>query len=152
MNKTTINPSEIGKQLAIPQVNVIEDGKEVVRPDVLQAVVQLASLGQLAKIRKSLEKAEYRGIEDPRVLLCTDQLQYIDLINRHPDTPWIAAYFINTGPDTAIIGINEPHEGFLLFRNATITVNREHADERIRGLYYQCNLGETATVFVTGQY
>ncbi|GAI59664.1 unnamed protein product, partial [marine sediment metagenome] len=62
-DKTTIIPSELGKllgtQLARPTIvtpKIIEEGKEIVRPDALQAVVQLAQLGQLTKIRKALEK------------------------------------------------------------------------------------------------
>jgi len=149
MDKTLINPSELGKQLAIPQVKVIEDGKEIVRPDVIQAITQLATLGQLTKIRKSLEKEEFEGKEDPRTLNATDEIQSIDL---NLFTPWIGAYFVNDGPDPVRISINRPYAQFELGVDETITVDHAHADERIRVIHYICNPAETASVRVIGQF
>lgn len=152
MDKTVINPSELGKQLAVPQIKVVEDGKEVIRPDVIQAITQLAQLGQLTKIRKSLEKEEFEGVEDQRWLNATDQLQWIGLIDRYPNTPWISAFFTNYGPDLVRIAINETYDEFELLINETVTIDRSHADERIRRIYYVCNLGDTALVKVIGEY
>ena len=154
-NKTTIIPSELGKALARPTVvtpKILEDGKEVVRPDVLQAVTQLAQLGQLAKIRKSIDRQNFEGVEDPRTLNATDQLQWLDLIKYHPNTPWIGAFFINHGPDEVMIGLNQPDRMFTMLPDATRTVTHTGAEERIRIIYYQCHTGETALVTVTGSY
>ena len=154
-DETTINPSELSKALALPTVvtpKIIEDGKEVVRPDVLQAVVQMATLGQLTKIRKEMEKESFEGKQDPRTLDATDDLQYVDLIGWHPNIPWIGAYFINDGPNTVKISINRFPSQFTLNRKETVTVNRNHAEERIMVIYYICDPGETASVRAVGTY
>lgn len=152
MDKTVINPSELGKQLAVPQIKVVEDGKEVIRPDVIQAITQLAQLGQLTKIRKSLEKEEFEGKEDPRTLNATDEIQVLSLVDDFPYTPWISAYFVNDGPDPARISINRPYAQFLLRVNETKTIDHAHADERIGSIFYVCEPGETASVEVVGEY
>jgi len=160
MDKTTINPSEIGKQLAIPQIKVIEDGKEVVRPDVLQAVVQLATLGQLTRIRRSLEKEEFEGIKDDRKLSATDQLQWIDLINYHPNVPWVTAFFFNDGDIstdppgkvTVYIAINDTYSPSEIKKGESLNLDFLKADRRIEEIYYWCDTGETASVRVIGKY
>lgn len=152
MNKTIINPSALGKQLAVPQIKVIEEGKEVVRPDVLGAVVQLATLGQLTKIRKSLEKGEFEGKEDPRTLNATDKIQVLSLVDDFPYTPWADAYIINKGPDAVRISTDRPYAQFTMEKDETVTIGRTHADERIRLIFYVCDPGETAKVRITGQY
>ncbi|MBA7689878.1 hypothetical protein ES703_98397 [subsurface metagenome] len=154
-DETTIIPSKLGKALAHPTIvtpKIIEEGKEVVRPDVVQAVVQLATLGQLTKIRKSLEKEEYEGKEDPRTLSATDKPQFITFIREFPYVPWIGAYFINDGPDPVRISINRPYTPFTLALKETVTVNRAHADERIKVIYYVCDPGETASFRAIGAY
>ncbi len=161
MDKTVVNPNELAKLLAIPQLGrptivtpkiIDEEGKEIVRPDVLQAVVQLAQLGQMVKIRKSLEKEEFEGKEDPRTLNATDEIQVLSLTDDFPYTPWITAYFINDGPDPVRISLNRPYAQFELGMGETITVDRAHADERMNIIFYVCDSGETASVRVIGQY
>ena len=154
-DKTIINPSELSKALAIPTFvtpQIIEEGKEIVRPDVINAVTQFAILGQMTKIRKSLDRQNFEGVEDPRTLNATDQLQWLDLINLHPNTPWINAFFINHGPDEVMIGLNQPDKMFTMLPGSTRTVTHTGAEERIRIIYYQCHTGETALVTVTGSY
>ena len=147
-----VNPIELPKEIIIPKV-VDETGKEVShRTDVLQMVIQLAQLGQLARIRKSLEKAEFEGVVDPRTLSVTDRLQQLELLYDWPFTPWISAYFINHGLNTARIAINYRGDEFELMPNETITIDHAHADERIRRIYYICNPGETTSVTVKGHY
>lgn len=153
MIKTVINPSEITKQLAIPQIKVIENGKEIVRPDVVQAVVQLATLGQLTRIRKSLEKEEFEGIEDPRTLNATDQLQWIDLINDHPNIPWATTYFFNDGPLWPVyVAINDPAKSAPLNVGESYSADHIKADRRIEIIYYWCDTGNTASIRVVGKY
>ena len=152
MDKSTIIPSELGKSLAIPQVKVIEDGKEIVRPDVLQAVVQLAILGQLSKIRKSLEKEEFQGEIDPRTFSASDQLQWVDLIDRHPNTPWATATFFNDGPDPVYIALNNALNWTPINSGETLVPDFTKADERISLIYYKCDAGKTASVRAVGKY
>lgn len=159
-DKTTIIPSELSKLLAIPQLErptivtpkIIEEGKEIVRPDALQAIVQLAQLGQMTKIRKALKKQEFQGEVDPRTLDATDEIQFISLIDRYPNVPWISAFLINDGPDVAKIAINRPYDQFEMGVNETRTISRAHAEERIRVIYYICDPGETASIRVMGEY
>ena len=162
-DKTTIFPSELGKALARPTIVtpkiIDEEGKEVVRPDALQAVVQLAQLGQLTKIRKalektgeSLEKLEFQGELDPRTLDATDKLQFITFIHEFPYVPWISAFLVNKGPNAAKIAINRPYDQFEIGAHATRTISRAHAEERIRTIFYVCDPGEVASIEVTGEY
>ena len=166
-DKTTIIPSELGKLLGTPQLErptivtpkIIEEGKEVVRPDAIQAIVQLAQLGQLTKIRKalektgeSLEKLEFQGELDPRTLDATDKLQFITFIHEFPYVPWISAFLVNKGPNAVKIAINHPYNPLEMGVNATRTISRAHADERIRTIFYVCDPAETASIEVTGEY
>lgn len=138
--------------LDVPQITVVEDGKEVVRPDVIQAVVQLASLGQLVQIRKSLQKEEFKGLLDIRTLDATEEFKFIDLVNDYPHTPWITAYFFNEGPHSARISVNGEDDWQTLAMGASQSLNFAKAERRIEQVCYQCAAGETASVGVTGKY
>lgn len=141
------------KELEVLNIPVVDnEGKEIVRPDVIQAVVQLASLGQLARIRKSLEGAEFEGISDERVLSASGTPKVVDLIQSYPYRPWITAYFISDGVDPVRIKINRDGRFFTLYENETRTVDRAKAKQRIELIYYECDVGETATIRVTGEY
>lgn len=137
---------------ALHGVKVLEEGREVVRPDVVQTVVSLAQLGQLVRIRKSLQKEEFQGKLDPRDLSATGTPQFVDLIEDWPNTPWITASFANDGPDTVHIGIN--HQAVLerVPAGETLEINFAKADERIKLIEYKCAAGETASVRVVGKY
>lgn len=153
MDKTIINPSEIGKQLTVPQIKVIEDGKEVVRPDVIQAITQLASLGQLTKIRKSLEKEEFEGKMDTRTLSASEEMGVVELVNEWPYTPWATAtFFSNLGSDPVYIGINSMHPFATLNAGESLLADYTKADRRMEIIYYWCDAGETASVRVVGKY
>ena len=161
-DKTTIIPSELGKLLATPQLErptivtpkIIEEGKEVVRPDVLQAVVQLAQLGQMVKIRKSLEKEEFEGKLDDRTLSATDQLQWEDLMQDWPNTPWATAFFVNDDlVNPVYIQVNDRSNRVIpLNAGETKRIDFTKADRRIDLIYYWCDAGNTATVRVEGKY
>jgi len=94
----------------------------------------------------------YQGVADPRVLEATDELQWLDLIHERPYVPWISAFFVNQGPDDVEVGIYYPADRFILHPNATITVNRAFAQERIAVIFYICRQGQRATVEVIGEY
>jgi hypothetical protein len=173
-DKTEIIPSELGKLLAIPQLGrptivtpkIIEEGKEIVRPDALQAVVQLAQLGQLTKIKKalektreSLEKEEFEGKQYSITLNASDRPKVYDLIRRPPHIAWATASFFNDGdpadPTAEIsvyIAINDWIGALTLKKGETHTADFAKADRRIEEVYYWCNQGETASVRVVGKY
>jgi len=140
-------------ELRVPSIPVVDDeGREIVRPDVVQAITQLASLGQLARIRKSLEKEEFQGRVDSRTLGATDKQVCLDLREEWYYSPWAAAFFINDGPDTAYLAINDPFAWLELKADETRSIDRTKADRRIERLYYKCDPGETASVRVEGVY
>jgi len=140
------------KSLATQLPKVIEEGKEVIRPDVIQAVTQLAQLGQLVKIRRSLAKQEFRGKLDPRTLNATDREKIIDLIDGFPNYPWISAYFFNDGPDAVYISINRADEIHEVEYGESYSVDFSSADKRIEIIYYKCDTDETASLRVVGKY
>jgi len=142
--------NEVELKSLVPQI--IEEGKTVVRPDVIQAVTQLAQLGQLVKIRKSLEKEEYEGILDQRTLASTDATNYIDLINSHPYKPWIDAYFYNDGANEIYIAINRPVDFHRIEPTESLALDFSNADRRIELIYYRCDPGETTSVRALGKY
>lgn len=144
-----INP----KELDTSGIKVVDDeGREIVRPDVIQAVTQLASLAQLARIRKSLEKEEFQGKQDSRTLSATDSYHVEDLVKEYPFVPWATASFVNDGPDAVYIGINRQAGAAKLESGESHTVDFGKADRRIELIYYWTDAGETASVRVVGKY
>lgn len=140
-------------ELKLPSIPVVDgEGREIVRPDVIQAITQLASLGQLSRIRRSLEKEEFQGRLDPRTLDATDKQVCLDLRKEWYYSPWVAAFFINDGPNTAYIAINDPFGWLELKADETRSIDRTKADQRIGRLYYKCAPGETASIRVEGVY
>lgn len=148
-----IGPKELipSERKIIPEV-VDESGKKVIRPDILQMVTQLASLGQLARIRKSLEKEEFEGKVDTITLSVTSKQSCLNLLDRWHYSALITGYFVNDGPDTAYIAINEPYAWLKIKKNETRTVDHTKADRRIERIYYKCDAGETASVRIEGEY
>lgn len=145
---STISPQDI----TVPMMRVVEDGKEVVRPDVIQAVVQLGTLGQLARIRRSLEREHFRGELDNRDLEATDEYQHINLIDDWPNTPWVSAYFFNDGPDGVYIAINKNRPFRHLVYKYDVRLDFIKAEKRIEFIEYYCDSGKTATVNALGKY
>lgn len=136
----------------VPMTRVVEDGKEVVRPDVIRAVVELGSLGQLVKIRKAAEREYIQGKQDPRNLSATEDYQHIHLIDDPPHAPWATAYFYNRGPDSAFIAVNKARPWVELALGEDEELDFTKSESRIWFIEYQCNSGETATVRAMGKY
>jgi hypothetical protein len=139
----------------MPEV-VDDTGKPLVGPDidaVLKRVTELAQVANLARIRKSLERQNFKGIADPWKLNANDQVQHLDTINTHPDDPWISCFIINRGPHKVRIQVNDSSQRwFNVGRGETRTIDYSHATERIKYINYQCDPGETATLEVEGVY
>jgi hypothetical protein len=119
-------------------------------------LLQLVMLDDIAislrEVEKHLEKEEFEGRTDSRILSATDEWQFIDLLNKTPHTPWISTFVINRGPDTVKLGINRPYDLLEIKPNETRTIDHAHADKRIEILYYKCDPGCTALVTLEGQY
>ena len=129
-----------------------EEGKQIVRPDVIQAVTQLASLAQMVRIRKSLEREHVEGHIDAKTLSATDQPKYVDLIEEYPFTPYATVSFYNNGPNSARLSLNNAFDWFMLDIDEGVDMDFTKADQRIEVIHYVCNPGQTASVTVRGKY
>ena len=128
------------------------EGNEIVRPDVLNAVTNIASLAQLVKIRKSLERDHIEGRLDERTLSATGTSQYVDLLQAYPNIAYATVSFYNSGLDTVKISVNNPSDWSSIAINDTLSLDFTKADRRIEVIYYMCDPGNTATVTVKGKY
>lgn len=137
---------------ALPEI-VDEGGKPVARRDVLQLVLQMAQTAQLARIRRSLEKDEFEGVEDPRTLSASDERKVLDLVMEHPYKPWITVSFFNDGPDTVYLCINRMRVNpVVLLIGESYSPTFAKGERRIELIYYWCSTGETALLRAVGKY
>ncbi len=121
--------------------------------ELLQIVLLDDMAVSLREVEKSQKKEEFEGKKDSRTLNATDQLQWIDLINRFPNKPWATATFFNDGPVNRVyIAINDPLDWTPLNFGETLPVDYTKADERISLIYYRCDAGATASVRAVGKY
>lgn len=135
------------------------EGIERIIPTVPQAVVALAQLGQLVRIRRSLERQEFEGLLAEITLPCTGQQQSLaDIQVKNPYLLRCAtALFVNDGPNTAYILINGRLSGHINLP-ITLRLNESHpidfsrAEHRIEELSYWCDPGNTASVRVEVKY
>ncbi len=148
-------PQDLEVQVDPSRVNVTEDGRKVMRPDVLNFLMLASINAQIARTRREIEKhnrkESFEGNLDIRTLNATDELQCLSLIARWPFTPWVSAFFINRGPDEVYIRINRSEE-IKMEVGETRTIDHTHAEERIEQIYYKTNPGETASVTVEAYY
>lgn len=113
---------------------------------VIALSIFLPKMPMFQSAQRYFDSQTYQGQSESHILSATDVQKHIVLNN-----PWIGAYFINDGPDTVMIRINdESSTPFLLGFYETITLSRSGADTRIYAIYYQCNSGETTSVRVLG--
>lgn len=119
---------------------------------VMQATMMVMFIVVLASMMQSTQQffqsQQYKGQQDSRTLSATSVLQHIVLAN-----PWIGAFFINDGPDTVEIRINDENaDPYIIYSKETRTISRVGAENRIYAIYYKCYLGGTASVRVDGVY
>lgn len=141
--------------VTMPRIRVIEDGKETVGEldvGLITMVTQLAELGQLNKIRKSLQREQFQGKLLSVTLSATDEYKALDLTKQYPFTPWATATFVNDGDDTAYVAINNQRPYHELKKGESIPADFTKADVRIYFIEYYCDSGETATIRVLGKY
>lgn len=104
------------------------------------------------KVNQHLEKAEFKGIIDPRTLSATEKVQVLTPLRNFPFVPWITASFFNDGPDTVYIVINHANDWIPLVKGEKIDMSFSRSDDRIQFIDYKCDAGKTATVRVVGKY
>ena len=138
----------------VPEVTD-SNGKYIVGPEidsVLKRVVDMAQLANLARIRISLENAKFQGKLDPRNLSVTPTPKFIDLLNNHPNTPWIEADFVNRGNVTMYVSINVEDKFIPIGPGEKFFFDVKQANQKIEGIYYYCSPGGTTTMQVLGKY
>jgi len=149
-------PEDLEVQIDPRKVNVTENGKKIMRPDVMQTLTSFAQLAQLNKIRKQLDRERFEGKTDSRTLEVTDELQSLNLTYDYPFVPWISAFIINYGPDAVYVAINnindDPNCWHEIKADETRTLSQSGAEERIEQFFYKCDEGETALLTVEAQY
>jgi hypothetical protein len=149
-----------------------EQSMERVSPNVPQAVVALAQLGQLVRIRRALEheqsganilgemvrirraleRQQFKGNVREVTLACTAQRQEL-LPTNYPFLPEaITVVFFNDGPDTAYISINDANLLFTVRVSESHPIDFSKADQRIDSLYYWCDSGNSASVRLVLKY
>lgn len=84
----------------LPNIEIIQDGKQVVRPDVMALVTQLAQLSQLNRLRKLEESKVPTGTKSFKWVI-TDTVHEITL-----GTPWISFSLINDGTGDVYVRVN----------------------------------------------
>jgi len=148
-------PQDFEVQVDPSKVSVTEDGKKVMRPDILNFLMLASINAQTARTRREIEKhnrtESFEGKLDSRTLDATSVMKCLSLIERWPFTPWVSAFFINRGPDAVYIRINRSEE-IKIEMGETRAIDYIHAEERIEQVYYKCDEGETATVRVEAFY
>lgn len=111
-------------------------------------IVMIPMLPVAQSAQQYFQSQQYEGQQDSRTLLATSESQHVVLPN-----PWVGAFFINDGPDTVEIRINDEESlPYILNLNETRTVGRVGADNRIYAIYYNCYHGRTATIRADGVY
>lgn len=142
------------KRSILPEV-VDETGRKITGPEmetVTGLVTQLATLAQLARIRKSLEREQFEGKVDVITLSATDEQDCFNLLDSWHYSPLITAFIINDGPNSVNIAINDPYPWLKIKINESRTLDHTRADQRIERIFYKCSSGETASVRVEGEY
>jgi hypothetical protein len=144
-----MSPSDI----AVPKMRVVDErGNEIVRPDVLAAITQMAQLGQMVRMRKALERKQIQGRTFQLIFDATSQVQSYDILNTAPYIPWASMALANLGPDPVWISINNLHDYFKMLRFAELPVDYTEADRRIELLAYKCDAGQSASIQVIPTY
>lgn len=110
------------------------------------------SVTRSSLITQYIQSQMYLGVTDPRECEVDDKGSFLDLINDSPFVPWVSAQFINDGPNSVWVAVNNPDAKFEIKANESATVNRIGAVDRILSIYFICATGKTAIVRVIGEY
>ncbi|MBA7623228.1 hypothetical protein ES703_30621 [subsurface metagenome] len=134
----------------IPRIRVVDDdGRETVGEldvGLVNMVVSLGQLGQMAKVRKALERTQYQGKIISKTIPVTDQGVDLHLLEVDPYMPWATASFVNKGPDSVKVAINRQRPFHTLDKGDSIPADFTNADTRIEFIEAITDPGETASV------
>lgn len=127
------------------QLQVSEDGKNVMRPDVMQFLMLASIASQATRIRKYFDDRTPTGAIQTWIIPVTQTRQRVRVT-------WDAQSMslINDGPDSVKIWINtlerSPHTVNL---NEVFNINFEV--HKLKRFYHQCDPGNTASIRVVAQ-
>ncbi len=143
------------KPTFVPEV-VDDQGNKLEGPQmeaVTSLVTQMAQLAQLARIRKALERRQFEGHTDSKILNATSNQQFLNLLHQDPYHAWATAAFTNNGLGVVYIALNNDNVvGKPVAAGGVYQVDFRDADRRIEVIAYHCDPGGTATVLADGKY
>ena len=136
------------RELKLPQsLEVVEDGKRVIRPDVLSFLYQATAAAQLVKLRKLEEsKGGTRVVPLPTFTVTA----VVTELRIWP--PWISLSGINDGPGALFWAVNERNQVEVstpVNANEAFTVDMLYPV--IKWLYFRAAPGTTASVRLFGK-
>lgn len=106
----------------------------------------------VSAIRKSVERTEFKGLTDGRLLTVTDEIIWLDLINDSPHSPWMSVYLVNEGLEDIYISENYADSWGVLHKNDTLSLNHSHAKRKVESIGFKCAPGESSTIRIIAQY
>ncbi len=106
----------------------------------------------ISAIRQSLERTEFKGLTDSRMLTVTDEIIWLDLINDSPHSPWMSAYLVNEGLEDIYVSVNYVDSWGTLHKAGTLSFDHIHAVRKIESMGFKCDLGKTSSITIIAQY
>ena len=106
----------------------------------------------VSAIRKSVERTEFKGLTDNRLLTVTDEIIWLDLVNDSPHSPWMSVYLVNEGLEDIYVSENYADSWGVLHKSDTLTLNHSHGKRKVESIGFKCASGETSTVKIIAQY
>jgi len=98
-------------------MQVFDEGRRVVRPDIVQFLAQAAQTAQLVKMRKLEESKIPTGTDSVAFTVTTLPVVY------KPGFLWISFVLVNDGPDSLYLAVNDQKE---LFKNTPLNITESY--------------------------
>lgn len=143
-------PKEISKLIKQGNFNpasveVVDDGVNKMRPDVMNFLMLASIAGQAVKIRKYFDERRPTGRVDNFVIQATPTLQRTDLLYLGQSLA-----FLNDGPNPVGVWINE-HNGEPHTIGPGEPYHVDFETHVLRRFYTECNPGHTAQLRISVQ-
>ena len=155
-------PEVVARELVpsrLPEV-VDEGGRKVLRPDILQMVTQLASLAQLARVRKAVESIEDQMERAPvgrmrpyeRTISGSEIERWEVKSERWVGRPCTSATIYNDGPDSAWVCLNDIRDGFQEVKEGESIDFDFHGNALIERFFFYSTFDGTANLRIPLEY
>ena len=148
----------MGNEITIPKPTVIpqvfdDEGRRVVRPDVLNFVILSSIAAHTAKTSKAAQALhdhakdlEGEGLTRRLDLSISDNLEKLYLPEK-----WQSFTLTNDGANTVKVWVNSLYTQDITVK-AFEALNYDTKTHKIKKLYLQCSSGESASIRITGSY